>query len=96
MTPSPGRILQFHVPYVGWRPMLVTSVGGPTKWAVGDGENPVYVNGWAKLCPTDCDKVALMSKLSKEVPDVVVANEYPVVNAYEGEDFGNWRWPPRV
>lgn len=95
--PSPGRILQFNIPHIGWRPMIVTSVGGPTKWAVGDGENPVYVNGWAKLCPTDCEKDDLMRKLSDEIQgEVIDKNEYPVVQAYEGEAEGNWRWPPRV
>lgn len=97
MKPSPGRIVLFNVPNVGWRPMMVTSVGGPTKWAVGEGENPAYVNGWAKLCPTDCRDRGLMNRLNEEFdPWPVVANEYPVSAAYEGEDPGCWRWPPRI
>lgn len=97
MTPSVGRILHYHVPFVGWRPLLVTHVGGPTKWAVGDGENPIYVCGWAKLCPIDISKPALMDKLTEELGrEVLIKNEYPVENSYEGVDFGCWRWPPRV
>jgi hypothetical protein len=98
-TPVPviGQTLHYFVPFVGWRPMTVTSVGGPTKWAVGDGENSLYVNGWAKLDPEDGYKKALMEKLSDHLGrDVVVRNEYPVVHGLEGEDFENWRWPPKV
>jgi len=96
-TPGPGRILHYHVPFVGWRPMIVTSVSGPTSWYNDKGVNPSTINGWAILDPEDCGKQNLMDKLTQETGDNHLVNhhEYPVIRSVEGEDFGNWRWPPR-
>lgn len=95
MKPSPGRIVHFNVPHVGWRPMMVTSVKREVLEALA-GLPSFKVCGWAKLGPDDCADVDKMLKLTSMFNRAIVANEVPVLHVSEGEDEGSWRWPPRI
>ena len=94
MKPSIGRIVQYNVPGMGWRAMMITGVHGPHK-ATDDSMNPVFISGWAKLDPDDL-KWGMQGPTYEIGGEQFVGREHPVENCYEGEGDRNWRWPPRV
>ena len=92
MKPSPGRIVHYHVPDIGWRPMLVTGVE-----TTGHERDPSYtVSGWAKLDPHDLLNPGPAIKALQVDGCWIEGSELAVFKSTEGTRNDQWRWPPRV
>ena len=102
MKPSIGRIVQYNLPGMGWRPMIITGVHGPHE-ATDGSMNPQFISGWVKLDPDDL--VWRVGGVGYEIDgDQHVGTEHPLTRCYEhGLAIGDghtvkhgWRWPLRV
>lgn len=83
MHPTIGRILHYRTGE-GWRPLHVTSSQGG------------LVNGWAMCDPGDEQARHRIDAEGNRFRLDAATAFLPVIGACEGEEDGNWRWPPRV